>query len=289
MIKLMVDRAADIEPEVAERYDIRVLPFMIMLDGESIVAGKDFDVQEFYEKVRKSESVPTTSQMSPEDVEQMFREIGKENQIIYVSISANGSGINNTANMVANQLIEEEGFDITVINSEMYTMVIGYPVIVAAEMAKSGAGKQEIIDYLNEVYKRDTAYFVVDDLTFLKKGGRIKATTMARSALLDIKPILMIRDGLVEAYKKVRGLKKAMSILVGYVEERMENPEENEVMILDTDAPDKVAIVEQMLKERVKPGKITYCHIGPVITAHAGVGLIGVYFKHKKPYTEYEK
>ena len=91
--------------------------------------------------------------MSLEDVEQMFREIGKENQIIYVSISANGSGINNTANMVANQLIEEEGFDITVINSEMYTMVIGYPVIVAAEMAKSGAGKQEIIDYLNEVYK----------------------------------------------------------------------------------------------------------------------------------------
>lgn len=289
MIKFMVDRGADIPSDIAIEHDIRVLPFTVNLDGRSIIADRDFDSDEFYKMVRGSENVPTTSQMSPDDVEAMFRGIGKDNQIIYISISSNGSGINNTAHLVARQLIENEGFDITIIDSEMYTMAIGMPVLAAAEMAERGASKREVVDYLESAYKHDTAYFVVDDLTFLKKGGRIKATTMAISSLLDIKPILMICDGLVEAYKKVRGLKKAMSVLVGYAEERMEKPEENEIIIMDTDAPDKVEIVEELIRERVKPKKITHYKIGPVITAHAGVGLVGIYFKHKKPYTSYEK
>ena len=288
MIKLMIDRGADIPVELLKKYDISVLPFTVNLDGNSITAGGDFDADEFYKMVESSENVPTTSQMSPEDMEAMFREIGKENRIIYISISANGSGINNTAHMIADSL-KDEGFDITIVNSEMYTMAIGRPVLDAAEMAAAGASKDEVVDYLETTYKRDTAYFVVDDLTFLKKGGRIKATTMAISALLDIKPILMITDGLVEACRKVRGLKKAMASLVGYAEERMENPQENEVIVMDTGAPDKVEIVENLLRERVKPKKITHYKIGPVITSHAGPGLVGIYFKHKKPYTEYEK
>ena len=111
---------------------------------------------------------------------------------------------------------------------------------------------------------------------------------MAISKVLDIKPIMMINDGLVEAFRKVRGLKKATSMLVDFIEERMDNPSEDEVMILDSDAPDKVEIVEQMVRERINPKKITYAKIGPVITAHAGTGLVGVYFKHKKPYYEYK-
>ena len=289
MIKFMVDRAADIEKETAQHYGIEVLPFMVNMYGEGIVADKDMDIKEFYDKVKACDEIPSTSQMSPYDVETAFRRIGKEHQIIYVSISARGSGINNTANMVAEQLKKEEVFDITVIDSGMFGMAIGYPVIEAAKLAEKGASLSEVIDFLNESFKRNTAYFIVDDLTFLKKGGRIKATTMAISSLLDIKPILMINDGLVEAYKKVRGLKKAMSVLVGYAEERMENPEENEIIILDTDAPEKVEILEKMLRDKVNPKGFIYSKVGPVITAHAGLGLVGIYFKHKKPYTEYEK
>ncbi|MCI5893325.1 MAG: DegV family protein [Clostridiales bacterium] len=289
MIKFVADRAADIEKSVAEELGIEILPFMVSFGDESLVAGKDLDVYEFYDKVRNSDVIPKTSQMSPEDLESVFRRLGKENQIIYISISAKGSGINNTANMIAKQLIEEEGFDITVIDSTMFAMAIGDPVIKAAKMAKNGADKDEIIEYLKSRYASDTAYFVVDDLTFLKKGGRIKATTMAISSLLDIKPILNINDGLVEAFRKVRGLKKAMSVLVDYAAERMENPEENEILILDSDAPDKVEILEEMLREKINPKGIKYSKIGPVITAHAGLGLVGIYFKHKKPYTEYSK
>jgi DegV family protein with EDD domain len=288
MIKIVTDSAADIPKSIAEELDIEILPFMINIDGKQIVADKNLTPQEFYKMVENCVEIPSTSQMSPADLEDIYRKIGAENTIIHITMSARGSGINNTSNLVAAQL-NDEGFDITVIDSGKFTMIIGDTVIKAAKMARSGASKQEIIDFTNENYARDTAYFLVDDLTFLKKGGRIKATTMAISKVLDIKPILFINDGLVEATRKVRGLKKSLSVLVDFIEERMENPEENEVMILDSDAPDKVEAIEEMIRERIKPKAITYAKIGPVITCHAGPGLVGVYFKHKKPYTEYDK
>ena len=288
MIKIVTDSAADIPKSIAEELDIEILPFMINIDGKQIVADKNLTPQEFYKMVENCVEIPSTSQMSPADLEDIYRKIGAENTIIHITMSARGSGINNTSNLVAAQL-NDEGFDITVIDSGKFTMIIGDTVIKAAKMARSGASKQEIIDFTNENYARDTAYFLVDDLTFLKKGGRIKATTMAISKVLDIKPILFINDGLVEATRKVRGLKKSLSVLVDFIEERMENPEENEMMILDSDAPDKVEVIEEMIRERIKPKAITYAKIGPVITCHAGPGLVGVYFKHKKPYTEYDK
>ena len=288
MIKIVTDSAADIPKSIAEELDIEILPFMINIDGKQIVADKNLTPQEFYKMVENCVEIPSTSQMSPADLEDIYRKIGAENTIIHITMSARGSGINNTSNLVAGQL-NDEGFDITVIDSGKFTMIIGDTVIKAAKMARNGASKQEIIDFANENYARDTAYFLVDDLTFLKKGGRIKATTMAISKGLDIKPILFINDGLVEATRKVRGLKKSLSVLVDFIEERMENPEENEVMILDSDAPDKVEAIEEMIRERIKPKAITYAKIGPVITCHAGPGLVGVYFKHKKPYTEYDK
>ncbi len=105
---------------------------------------------------------------------------------------------------------------------------------------------------------------------------------MAISKVLDIKPILAINDGLVEALLKVRGLKKAFSTLVDFIEERMDDPENNELTILHSDALHKVEIVEAMARERVKPAKIVVREIGPVITSHAGTGLVGVYFNAQK-------
>lgn len=287
MVKIVTDMASDISKDEALSLDIKILPFMITIGDREIVADIDLSTQEFYDIVESSDDIPHTSQMSPSDLENIYRSIGKENEIVHISMSAKGSGIYNTSILVANQL-NDEGFDITVIDSGMFAKAIGCTVIEAAKMAKLGKSKQEIIDYVTMVYSRDTAYFLVDDLTYLKKGGRIKATTMAISMVLDIKPILVISDGLVEAFRKVRGLKKALSVLVDFIEERMASPEENEVLILHSDANDKADLLEAMIRERINPKEIKRDYIGPVITSHAGTGLVGVYFKHKKPFTQYE-
>lgn len=287
MIRIMTDAAADIPREEAKEWGIEILPFMIHLGEKSIRADIDLVPADYYAELRNTEAFPSTSQMSPADMEDVYRKLGKDDSIIHVTISAKGSGIHNTANLVANQL-NDEGFDITVVDSMVFSYLIGKPVVEAAKMAKAGKTKEEILEYLREVYHRDTAYFVVDDLTFLKKGGRIKATTMAIGTVLDIKPILNVNDGLVEAYRKVRGMKKAMAVLADYVEERMDDPENNEVIILHADAPDKVEILKEMVIDRVNPASIRIMEIGPIITSHAGLGVTGIFFRHKKPYREYE-
>ena len=284
MIRFMTDAAADITADIANELDIAVLPLMIHFGEESIKADENLDYDNFYQTVRESDVIPSTSQMSPADIEELYRKLGADGDpIVHTTISSKASGVNNTAHMVAEQL-KDEGFDITIIDSTTFSYPIGKVVAEAAQMAKDGKEKQEIIDYMTTCYKRDNAYFVVDDLTYLQKGGRIKATTLAISKALDIKPILSINDGLVEAYKKVRGLKKAMSVLSDYVVERMDSPEENEVCILHSDAPDKVEILKKQIEEKVNPKAIKVKNIGPIITAHAGLGLVGIFFKHKQSY-----
>ncbi len=288
MIKIMADTAADIPSAVAKELDITILPFMIHFGDDSLRADINLEPEDFYAKLREFNDIPSTSQINPAEIEDLYRSLGKENTIIYISISSKGSGIHNSACLVAKQLNEEEGFDITVVDSTMFSYPIGYSVVKAAEMAKAGSTKDEILTMLKETYSHDTAYFMVDDLAFLKKGGRIKATTMAIGTMLDIKPILNINDGLVEAYKKVRGTKKALATLVDYAVERMENPEENEVILLHADAPDKMEILEKLVKEKVNPKSIQILPVGPIITSHAGLGVIGIYFKHKEAYETYD-
>ncbi len=287
MIRIMTDAAADIPKAVCKELSIEVLPFMVHFSDKSIRADVDLAPQEYWQMLKESGEVPTTSQMSPADLEDVYRKLGTDDPIIYISISSKGSGTYNTACMVAEQL-KDEGFDITVVDSTMFSYVIGRPAVEAAKMAQRGASKEEILAYLKEEYRRDTAYFMVDDLTFLKKGGRIKATTMAIGTMLDIKPILNINDGLVEAYRKVRGTKKALAALADYAVERMDDPENNEVIVLHIDAKESAELLCNMVEDKVHPNKVSLMEVGPIISSHAGLGVVGIYFKHAKPYETYE-
>lgn len=280
MIKIMTDMSADITKEQAERYGIKVLPFYINCGDESILADINYTPQMFYEKLKSLDEVPSTSQATPDILEEMYRSLGKENQIIHITIPANSSGIVNTARMVAGELADE-GFDITIVDSSLYSYGIGANVIAAAEMAENGASKDEIVAYLKERFEKDKVYFIVDDLSYLKKGGRIKATTMVVSALLDIKPILWSNDGMVEAFAKVKGLKRAIAKMVDYVEENIDDPQNAEVYVLNADAPDKAEILKSMIEERISPKAIRTAEVGPIVTCHAGPGVFGLYFKHK--------
>ncbi len=282
MIKIMTDLAADVPKDVAEKLGIAVLPFYINAEERSILAGEDYTPQMFYDEFGEADEMPSTSQATPEILENMYRDCGKDNQIIHITIPANGSGIVNTARMVSAQLIEDEGFDITVADSSMYSYGIGANVVAAAEMARDGATKEEILAFLKERFENDKVYFIVDDLKFLQKGGRIKATTMVISKVLDIKPILYSNDGLVEAFAKVRGIKKAIAKMVDLTEEKIDDAENATVYVMHANAPERAEITAKMIEERIHPAKIVFCEVGPVITCHAGPGVFGVYFRHKK-------
>ena len=280
MIKIMTDLSADITAEEAKEFDIAVLPFYINFGGESVLADINYTPDMFYERFKAAEEMPGTSQASPALLEDMYRELGKENQIIHITIPAASSGIVNTANNIANEL-NEEGFDITIVDSSLYSYGIGLNVIEAAKMAKDGATKDEIVAHLRNRFEKDRVYFIVDDLKHLQKGGRIKATTMVVSKILDIKPILWSNDGMVEALEKIKGLKRAIARLADITAEKIEDAENATVYIMHADAEDSANILAEMVKQKVNPKEINIGKVGPIITCHAGVGVFGLYFKHK--------
>ena len=282
MVRIMADFAADLPKDFINEHNLKVLPFYINTSDKSILADSNYTPEEFYELLKTSDEIPKTSQPAPEVIENMFRELSADGEpVIYVSISANASGVFTTANMIANEL-KEEGIDITIIDSKSFSLGIGRPVMEAVLMAEAGAEKEEIIRFLTETYERDRVYFVVDDLTFLRKGGRIKATTAVIGDLLDIKPILYSNDGLVEVYAKVRGGKKAIAKIVDEVIENMDTPQDGEIVVLDAEADEKADIMVKFLEKKINPKKISRHKVGPIITCHAGLGVMGIYFKHKK-------
>ena len=276
MIKIMTDLSADITKEMAEANDISVLPFYINCGEESILAGLDYTADMFYEKFKSLEEIPATSQATPGILEDMYRELGKDNQIIHITIPGNSSGIVNTARNVSAQLMEEEGFDITVVESSMYSFGTGVNVVEAAKMAKNGASKDEIVSYLKERFEKDRVYFIVDDLKYLQKGGRIKATTMVVSKVLDIKPILWSNDGMVEAFDKVKGLKRAISKMVDIAAEKIDDAENATVYVMHADAEKSAELVADMIKTKINPKAVEMGKVGPIITCHAGVGVFGI-------------
>ncbi len=279
MIKIMTDMSADITKAEAEKYGIRVLPFYINCGEDSTLADIDYTPEMFYEKFKGAEEIPATSQATPGLLEDMFREMGKDAPIIYISIPGNSSGVVNTARMVAADLADE-GFDITIVESSMYSMGTGANVLTAAQMAADGASKDEVVTFLQDRFAKDKVYFIVDDLTTLKKGGRIKATTMVVSKVLDIKPILYSNDGMVEAFAKVKGMKRAVAKLVDCVEENIADTE-SEIIVLNADAPEKGDMLADMIAERIPGAKTVHRQVGPIIACHAGLGVFGVYFRHK--------
>lgn len=281
MIKIMADLAADIPGELVKKHNIEILPFYINTPTESILAGESFTPDMFYEKFGGADEMPSTSQATPEILEAMYREAGKnQTPVIHITISGSGSGIFNTARLVSEQL-REEGYNITIVDSRTYSYAIGANVVEAAKMSEAGKSAEEIVAFLEERFREDSVYFIVDDLKYLQKGGRIKATTMVISKVLDIKPILKSSDGLVEAFAKVRGSKKAISKLVDIAEEKIADAQNATVYILHSNAPDKADILTEMVKERINPKAIERIKVGPIISCHAGIGVFGIYFKHK--------
>lgn len=280
MVKIMTDMSADITKEQAEKHGIAVLPFYINFGDESILADIDYTPQMFYDKFKTFEEMPSTSQATPGILEDMYRSLGNDEPIIHITIPANSSGIVNTARMISENLADE-GFDITIISSSMFSYGTGANVIDAAEMAEKGASKEEIVEFLNERFEKDRVYFIVDDLSYLKKGGRIKATTMVVSSVLDIKPILWSNDGMVEAFAKVKGMKRAVAKIVDHVEESIDDAENCEVCIMHADAPEKAELLKNMIEERISPKSIRVAEVGPIISCHAGLGVFGLYFRHK--------
>ena len=280
MIKFIVDAASDITPQEVEKYGLHVLPLFINFENETLTSDLYLNNEAFYEKLNASSTIPATSMVSSVEIEELYRKLGKDDPIIQVTLSSKGSGIYGMSALAA-EALNKEGFDITVIDSESFSYGIGVPVVKAAEMAENGASKEEIITFINTEYKENTIYAFMNDLKNLRKGGRIRATQMIIAELLNIKPVVQVFGGMVEAREKVKGTKGVINRIAAIVAEKIKPGTEMLVFYGDREAKAHAEALAKIIEETAKPAKINWGQAGPIITTHAGSSLVAVYFKQK--------
>ena len=178
---------------------------------------------------------------------------------------------------MAKQMIIEENpdADINILDCHTFSYCYGYWMIKAADMVSEGATVQDIITMFDNNCKNTQAIFVVDDLTYLEKGGRIKPSTKIIGNLLDIKPILTIEDGLINSIDKVRGSKKVNKKLLEIMLNNISDDINQDILIFHVGCPERANQLKDLLTENTQYKNTVIVEVGPTISVHAGPGTLG--------------
>ena len=277
-ICIVTDSTADIPKEIAEQLDIHVIPLHVHIDQENFLDGVTITPLEFFEKLEKAKSFPTTSQPSPTHFEKKYRELaevhGEDVQILSIHLSSALSGTYQSANLASSFL--EGKSDVTVIDSKKAAFFLGQIVVEAAKAAKMGKSKEECIELIRRMIEGQRDLFMIDDLTYLQKGGRIGKAQALLGNLLSLKPILSLNEqGEVYPLDKVRGKKKAISRMLEYFQEYAGNEKVICSVLYGKNHEEAVELAEK-ISGQFKVDEIGLVMLGPVIGAHAGPEAIAV-------------
>ncbi|QUO43045.1 DegV family protein [Brevibacillus composti] len=276
-IVIVTDSASDIDSELRESLGIVSVPLKVMFGDETYTDGVTITSTMFFEKLKQTDVLPTTSQPSPIDFAEAYKGIvekhGKDVQIIVLTLSAALSGTYQSA-VIAKSMMEEE-LDITVIDTRKASFVFGMLCVEAAQAAREGKSKQQILDRIDHFLDSVQVYFIVDTLEFLQKGGRIGKASALIGSLLNIKPILTLDPaGYVSAFDKVRGTKKAIARVMEALREYASG-QPVKVAMLHSAVPDQAAEHLAAIKAEFQVTDSYLLEIGPVIGTHVGPGLLG--------------
>ena len=283
-IKIITDSASDIPKYLVEKYNIGYLPICVVMDGKIYHDRYDLDGREYLKSLPEKAEIPTTSMVPMELMEKEFRNnLEDYDYQIFVTMSAKASGGNNAAHLLKEQIEDEMGHEsnIIILDSEKFSMLFGKDVVKMAELASEGASLEDIMAAFENGKKTGYAYFTLDDLKHLQKGGRIKATTAVIGGLLGIKPILTISDGLVENIGKERGMQKSLNKIVNMTAEIYDTENKPKIWLANGYADESCKLATELLKEKFGDIEIEMFDLGCIIGTHTGPGVIGIIFDGK--------
>ncbi|MDR6227250.1 DegV family protein [Desmospora profundinema] len=273
-VQVITDSTADIPRHLVEELNISVVPLKVHLEGTSYLDGVDIGPQEFYKKLKEAKELATTSQPSPIDFVEAYREAAKdgETDILSIHLSSAVSGTYQSA-LLAQSMVEDE-FKVTVIDSREASYAIGIIVVEVAKAAKEGKSLDECVAIAQEIRENIQVYFLVDSLDYLQKGGRIGKASAMVGSLLNIKPILSIsEEGEVYPVDKVRGKNKATARIFEMLKESSPKGARLGAIVYTDNREEGERWAEQM-KETFQLSDVVMAEIGAVIGTHVGPGTI---------------
>ncbi|MBC8249295.1 MAG: DegV family protein [Anaerolineales bacterium] len=272
MIKIVTDSTADVPQELMERYDIRQVPINIQFGTETYQEGIEIDRPTFYRKLE--EVMPTSSQPSPGQLVEVYRPLAEDgHSIISIHVTSKHSGTYQSAVLAKSMLPEA---DIEVFDSLSISIGTGYQVLAAARAAEEGKSMGEIIQLLEGIRSRMYLYLTPATLKYLQKSGRVGKLAGSLASLLNVKPIIKVEDGLLEAFEKVRTRGKALDRLVELTEEAVGTTEPVKLGIPHAQIPAEAEKLKERLESTFNCDEMIVVDLACSLTVHGGPGVIGI-------------
>jgi len=272
-IKIVTDSTAYIEKEFAELNDITIVPLSVNFEGSVSNEGYPGEFDEFFERLSTSKDFPTTSQPSVGAFAEVYeRAISEGNEVIVLTISSKLSGTYNSANTAA---VLVNASKISVIDTETVAANLRVLTELALNLSKEGLSRAEIVSSIEAQKKKMGIRLTVGTLEYLKKGGRLSNTSALIGSLLNIKPIIALKDGKLEPVDKVRGRRKALERISDDITEDVK-----EINIAHIFALDEATELKEELAKKYPNAKIGIQVLGPVVGAHLGPKALGVLTKY---------
>lgn len=276
MTLIVADTTCGLPKELLEQRGIPTLPQIVIFGDEAYHDDSELDTPTFLQKLKASPVLPKTSAPEPPLYFPIFEEARKKGEsVVVVAPTGKASGTVRSAQTAA---LEFPGLDVRVVDTLTISCNLASLVLMADDMAKAGAAADEIVAKLNEMIPRSRLYFVVDTLEYLAKGGRIGGAKRLLAELLEIKPILQMRDGQVEPFEQQRTKKRALARLAEVVAEQCTGGDEAHLSVIQVEAEKEAQAFVEELKSRSGVSHIPIYELPPAIVVHAGPKAMGVGF-----------
>ncbi|MFF3993352.1 DegV family protein [Streptomyces cyaneofuscatus] len=271
-VAIVTDSTAYLPRRTMERHGITAVPLTVVLGDQALEEGTEISARSLALALQKRHSV-TTSRPSPEVFAATYRAAadGGADAVVSLHLSAEFSGTYDAALLAA----KDAPIPVRVVDTGMVAMALGFCALAAAESAEAGGSPDEIVAAAEKRAAGTSAYFYVDTLDYLRRGGRIGTAQALLGSALAVKPILQLDDGRIEMLEKVRTASKAIARLEEIVAERA-GEAAVDIAVHHLAAPERAERLAERLRERV-PGlaDLHVSEVGAVIGAHTGPGLLG--------------
>ena len=274
-VHIVTDSSCDLPDNLISEMNIKIVPLKIRFGDTEFVDRVELTTDQFWEKCQASDELPSTAAPSPGAFVEEFQNAANEGATGVVAIILSGElSATIEAAQQAAQLVKDE-IEVRVIDSRTVTLGLGSVVMGAASAANSGANIEEVAAIASDSVNRTQVHAALDTLENLRKGGRIGAAGSLLGSMLSIKPLIEVRNGVVEPAGKQRTSGKALSYLVGVVEQNADQIEQ--IFVTHAACDDVDSFLEQV--RSVVSVEVLVGEVGPVVGAHAGIGTIGVAFQ----------
>ncbi|TMD70202.1 MAG: DegV family protein [Chloroflexi bacterium] len=270
-VAIVTDSTSDLPSQLARTRSITIVPLTLHFEGLSLLDGVDIRPSEFYRKLPNATTHPTTSQPAPGQFAEKYSELlANHDEVVSVHISEKLSGTYASAVQGAEMTDAKR---VHVVDSQLVSMSLGLLTLAASELAAKGASADAVVERISAMRDQVQTYFSVATLEFLRRGGRIGRASALLGSVLQVKPVLCIRDGLVTPLERVRTFDRALNRVIDLARE-VDRGKGLCVVVGHADAEEDAERVARELEPVAETLMIQ--PLGPVVGAHAGPGVVGV-------------